>query len=51
MRAKVAREGHFDKNVQKTLFFLDLARARGQIFEDFWMRKSNVFICLIDMRG
>ena len=50
MRAKVAREGHFDRNVQKPLFFLkDLARARGQMFEDFWMRKSYVFIGVRDV--
>ena len=50
VRAKVAREGHFDRNVQKPLVFKDSARARGQIFETFWMRKSYVFICFIDMR-
>ena len=31
-------------------FFKDSARARGQIFKTFWMRKSYIFICFIDMR-
>ena len=47
MRAKVAREGQFDRNVEKPLVFEDSARARGQIFQIFWLESRIISYVLL----
>ena len=48
-RAKVAREAPIDRNVEKPLVFERIRHARGRRFFNFFVRKSYVFICFLDI--
>ena len=48
VRAKVAREAPFDRNVGKPMVFEGCSKSARADFTDLWMRKSYVFICVIE---
>ena len=48
-REKVARKSPFDRNVKKVLGFLRIRKSARVDFQIFWMRKSYVFICFIEV--
>ena len=49
VRAKVAREAPMDRNVEKPLVFERFSESARVDFQIFWMRKSYVFICFIEV--
>ena len=49
VRAKVAREAPMDRNVEKPLVFERFSESARVDFQIFWMRKSYVFICFLDI--
>ena len=49
VRAKVAREAPFDRNVEKPVVFKRFSESARVDFQIFWMRKSYVFICFIEV--
>ena len=49
VRAKVARDAPMDRNVEKALVFERFSESARVDFQIFWMRKSYVFICFLDI--
>ena len=49
VRAKVAREAPFDRNVEKPMVFEGFSLRALADFHNFWMRKSYVFIGFIEV--
>ena len=49
VRAKVAREAAFERNVEKPLVLEGFSMRAGTDFQHFWMRKCCVFICFLDI--
>ena len=49
VRAKVAREAPMDRNVEKPLVFERFSESARVDFQIFWMRKSYVFICFLEV--
>ena len=49
VRAKIAREAPLDRNVEKPMVFEGFSLRALADFQNFWMRKSYVFIGFIEV--